>query len=61
MKRVYMVQVDVVGECYGNHDCTQVPTKVFLKKKTAEEKRDALLEVFHDIKATVVPVELVID
>jgi hypothetical protein len=54
-KYVYMVQIDVVGEC----NCSQVPTKVFLNKKTAENRKNKVLEIFHDIKAKVVPVELV--
>ena len=37
------------------------PTKVFLKEETAEQRKNALLEHFHDIKAKVVPVEVVKD
>ena len=48
----------VVNE-YGEE--AYVPTKVFTKKETAEEKKDALLGVFHDIQANVHELEVVED
>lgn len=50
MKTVYMV---VVNE-YGDEDSITIAEKVFTNKETAELKKDALLNMFHDIQANVV-------
>lgn len=46
----------VVNE-YGEESVT-VAEKVFTKKETAEKKKDALLNMFHDIQANVVDLKV---
>jgi len=53
-KQVYVIEIK---DFHGT--TVHAPTKVFLNEKTAENRKDELLNVFHDIKAKVVPVELV--
>ena len=56
-KQVYAIEIKAIDEKQTYY----APTKVFLKEETAEKKKNKLLEVFHDIEAKVVPVELVED
>lgn len=55
MKQVFVIEVTAIDEQVHY----AAPSKVFLKEETAERKKNALLEMFHDIEAKVVPVEVI--